>query len=64
MNIGLDVGYSAVKAIAGERRVTFPSVVGTPDRSRFSLNGSSEEDIVLKQPERVLIGLEAVVQGG
>ena len=40
MNIGLDVGYSAVKAIAGTRRVTFPSVVGTPDRARFSLDGA------------------------
>ena len=25
MNIGLDIGYSAVKAVSGGRRVTFPS---------------------------------------
>jgi len=47
MNLGLDLGYSAVKAVAGpQRMVTFPSVVGTPDRARFSINGTGG-DIIL-----------------
>ena len=62
MNIGLDVGYSAVKAIAGERRVTFPSVVGTPDRARFSLNGADASSIILTEPASVLVGEGAVLQ--
>ena len=63
MNTGLDVGYSAVKAIAGDRRVTFPSVVGTPDKARFSLNGASENDIVLNLADGTfLVGQGAVEQ--
>ncbi len=62
MNIGLDVGYSAVKAIAGNRRVTFPSVVGTPDKARFSLNRADTGDIILMEPAHVLVGAGAVVQ--
>jgi len=60
MNIGVNVGYSAVKAVCGERRVTFPSVVGTPDKAAFSLNGDSA--LVLVQPAHVLVGDEAVEQ--
>ncbi len=62
MNIGLDVGYSAVKAISGDRRVTFPSVVGTPDRARFSVDGAGDNDIILAEPANVLVGAGAVVQ--
>lgn len=61
MNIGLDIGYSATKIVAGERRATFPSVVGTPERGRFSLNGHRDE-LVLVEPTHVLIGEGAVVQ--
>jgi plasmid segregation protein ParM len=61
MNVGMDLGYSAVKAISGSRRITFPSVVGTaPDRARFSLNGNSA--IVLTHPTNVIVGEEAVAQ--
>jgi hypothetical protein len=62
MNIGLDVGYSAVKAVAGNRRVSFPSVVGTPDQARFSLNGTAGGDIILTEPRHVLVGQGAVEQ--
>lgn len=62
MNIGLDVGYSATKAVARGRRVTFPSVVGTPDKARFSLNGSGEDSIVLTMPDHVQVGTGAVAQ--
>jgi plasmid segregation protein ParM len=62
MNIGLDVGYSATKAISGGRRVTFPSVVGTPDKARFSINGASAQDIILTEPAHVAVGDAAVIQ--
>jgi len=62
MNIGLDIGYSATKAVSsGRRRVTFPSVVGTPDRARFSLNGA-DSSIVLIEPDHVQVGEGAIVQ--
>jgi plasmid segregation protein ParM len=61
MNIGLDVGYSAVKAIAGDRRTSFPSVVGTPDQARFSVNGMAES-IILREPDHVLVGDGAIRQ--
>jgi len=48
MNLGLDLGYSATKAVAGpQRMITFPSVVGTPEKARFSINGT-EDNIILK----------------
>jgi plasmid segregation protein ParM len=61
MNLGLDLGYSAVKVVAGQRRKTFPSVVGTPDIGRFSL-GEQEECIVLAAPPHVLVGRGAMAQ--
>jgi len=62
MNIGLDLGYSAVKAVSGARRVTFPSVVGDIQKARFSLNGARDGDIILTEPEPVLVGLGAIEQ--
>jgi plasmid segregation protein ParM len=61
MNAGLDVGYSHTKAVARERRAHFPSVVGTPDRARFSLNGN-ENSIILTEPQSVAVGQGAVMQ--
>lgn len=61
MNTGLDIGYSATKAVSGERRVTFPSVTGTPDKARFSLNGGADT-IILTQPAHVQVGEGAVTQ--
>jgi len=60
MNVGLDLGYSAVKAVSGDRRVTFPSAVGTPEQARFSLNG--ETNIILVQPDHVQVGEGAIRQ--
>jgi plasmid segregation protein ParM len=62
MNIGLDVGYSATKAICGSRRANFPSVVGTPDRGRFSVNGAEANSIILTEPAHVSVGEFAVLQ--
>jgi len=63
MKIGYDGGYSAVKAVSGDRRVTFPSVIGTPDRARFSLNGDGGNDIILNLTDGTyLVGQGAVEQ--
>jgi len=61
MNIGLDIGYAATKIVAAlDRRASFPSVVGTPDKARFSLDSTSA--ILLEEPRRVLVGADAVLQ--
>jgi plasmid segregation protein ParM len=65
MNVGLDVGYSAVKAVAGpDRAVSFPSVSGTPERARFSVNGAGSGDILLELPGQgtYLVGEGAITQ--
>ena len=46
--------------VSGDRRVTFPSVIGTPDKARFSLNGSAS--IVLTYPDHVQVGEGAISQ--
>lgn len=63
MNAGIDLGYSATKVVSGKRRFAFPSVVGTPDRARFSLDGNGGE-IVLTIPGdgTWLVGQGAVEQ--
>lgn len=60
MNVGIDIGYSAVKAVSGDRRVTFPSAIGTPDTARFSLDSSAS--IILATPHHVQVGSGAVSQ--
>ena len=62
MYTGIDIGYNATKAVTERRRTTFPSVVGTPDRASFALNGNSETALVLVAPTHALIGEEAVNQ--
>lgn len=61
MNTGMDIGYSATKAVGGRGRATFPSVTGTPDKARFSLNGAGGS-IILVEPAHVQVGAEAVAQ--
>jgi plasmid segregation protein ParM len=64
MNVGIDIGYSSVKAVVGsDRLVTFPSVVGTPDRARFAVS-STDGHIILDLPGDgvFLIGEGAVAQ--
>ena len=64
MNVGIDVGYSSVKVVGGlDRLITFPSVVGTPDRARFAV-GSVDGHIVLDVPGdgSWLVGDGAVAQ--
>jgi plasmid segregation protein ParM len=59
--VGLDIGYSAVKAVSGDRRVIFPSAVGSPDKARFSLNGNAVS-IVLVAPDHVQVGEGTIKQ--
>jgi len=61
MNVGLDLGYSAVKLVANGSRKTFPSVVGTPEVGRFSLD-QQDNHIILARPGRVLVGEGAMTQ--
>lgn len=66
--IGVDLGYHAVKCAAadGRRRCTFPSVVGSPERGRFSIsdNGSGPDAIILTLPGGRLcqVGDSAILQ--
>jgi len=62
MNIGLDVGYSATKAISGERRINLPSIVGTPDRARFALSDSDNMVLTLPSGKVYQVGRAAVLQ--
>jgi plasmid segregation protein ParM len=62
MYAGIDLGYNATKAVSGDRRASFPSAVGTPDRARFSLNGAGRDALILTEPAHVLVGEEAVQQ--
>lgn len=63
MNCGIDLGYSAVKGVSGNRRFHFPSVVGTPNRAHFSLSNQNTS-ILLTLPEdgTWLVGQGAVEQ--
>ncbi len=61
MNIGLDLGYSTVKAVSANKRVNFPSVVGTSDKARFSFSQDGA-GIILAEPAHVLVGEQAVTQ--
>lgn len=47
MKVGIDVGYSEVKAFAGQAKIQIPHAIGTPDRARFALNGASDGMIVV-----------------
>ena len=62
MYTGVDVGYSATKAVTERRRVCFPSAVGTPDRASFALDGPDGVAIVLMAPVQALVGEEAINQ--
>lgn len=60
LTVGIDVGYSHVKAVCNGKRVCFPSVVGTPEKSRYGLSDGGA--IILTLPEHVQVGSEAVYQ--
>ena len=62
MKIGADIGYNATKVKGGGVQKQFPSVVGTPERASFSLNGA--RDILITEPDGSmwLVGESAVAQ--
>jgi plasmid segregation protein ParM len=59
MNIGLDIGYSAVKAVSEGRKVIFPSVIGTPEYSQIDLR-EVDRSISFVYPSAALVGEEAI----
>lgn len=61
MNIGLDIGYSHTKAVTTGKRTGFPSIVGTPDVSRFSLEEPGDS-LILTHPVHVQVGEHAISQ--
>jgi len=62
MNLGLDLGYFAVKGVGHQRRFSFPSVVGSPERGRFALG--QQDSILLSLPsgKTCQVGQAAVLQ--
>jgi plasmid segregation protein ParM len=57
MNTAIDIGYYRTKAIRSDAQpVSFPSITGTPDRSRFTLNGHNDAGIILTKPYHLLVG--------
>lgn len=61
MNIGLDIGYSHTKAVTTGKQIGFPSIVGTPDVSRFTLD-ESQDSLILTHPAHVQVGEHAISQ--
>jgi plasmid segregation protein ParM len=62
MYIGIDVGYNAVKIYDGKNKAIFPSVVGTPDKARFSLRGDSSHIVTIPSDGTWMVGAGAVEQ--
>jgi len=60
MNVGLDIGYSAVKAATDGRKIIFPSVTGNPEGSPMDLR-ENDRAISFVQPSNTLVGDEAIV---
>ena len=60
-NIGLDIGYSATKLVSSGGIEIFPSIVGTPDISRFSFN-KSNNTIIGWDDKSWLVGTSALEQ--
>lgn len=64
MKLGIDIGYNAVKAFDGIHQVvTFPSVVGTADASRFTAGGiasTKHQQIEMCDNTKWMYGDEAV----
>jgi hypothetical protein len=63
MKAGLDLGYNATKAAIEGKEIYFPSLVGTPDKARFAVNGTVESIVI--QPEGMaqkLVGEGAIRQ--
>jgi len=62
MNAGIDIGYNETKVKSGERLAAFKSVVGSPERSRFSLNGNGDDTLLRDSQGVWLVGEGAVTQ--
>ncbi|MFX1266159.1 MAG: hypothetical protein ACFFH0_12305 [Promethearchaeota archaeon] len=60
MIVGTDIGYYATKATTVDKRITFLSAVGTPEKARVGLQ--AQNSIILLRPKHVQIGESAVLQ--
>ncbi len=61
--VGLDIGYSHIKLFSDGLKITFPSVVGSPDESSFKVTGSSDTfKITLKSGNVYNVGKAAIRQ--
>ncbi|RMF05248.1 MAG: ParM/StbA family protein [Chloroflexi bacterium] len=60
MQAGIDIGYNAGKFVTDSRRASFASVVGTPTRQRFSVNGHQNEILLTVAGQSWLVGDSAV----
>lgn len=59
MNIGVDIGFYATKAIRGKARVIFPSFIARPVYSKMSLNSHGRIEIE-SESGQFLLGDEAI----
>lgn len=62
MNIGLDIGFFAVKAVGNHKQITFPSFITRPERSHLSVNGHGSI-IVQSESGYFMMGDEAIKIG-
>lgn len=63
MNAGIDIGYNETKVKNSERLASFKSISGSPEQSRFSLNGHGHSDLLLHDAHGTwLVGDMAVAQ--
>lgn len=61
-NLGVDIGYNAVKVYDGKTKTIFQSVTGTADRQRFRLLGNDNVRVVEFAGEEFVFGEYAVEQ--
>lgn len=63
MNIGIDIGFFATKAVTDGKAATFPSFAARPVESLFSLNGHTTVIVKSERTGELLVGEEAIKKG-
>lgn len=62
MIVGIDGGYSAFKTLSGDKTIHLPSVVGTVDKARFSMNGQHDIILSVNDSAQMMVGEAAIRQ--